>query len=342
MNIWNKKFNKNNKSVYEISKELNIPEDKIKEVINGERQVPTNDVDRVNEVFSSNNVERIMPIERTLMEKFFKENSINELKDKFGFENMRDMAKALNVGTSSLYRLNDKDIKKISNKTLKKYYEFFQNEWNKKVKTPKYKCKSKKVWNYQLPKSRLNNEVIEWYENTDLKALRNEKGLSVRELVAKLGFANTYCGVYYKFERKTDKVQTSNWLIVQQLYNYYHGLELMNTRPLRDEELFGNINTPIYEYEEIEHLDIEPDLNKVEVETPKWIEEPIFKTVGEQNKEDSVNILTNEKNADMVVENECSEVIDTTGFVSIEEYNKVYEELNRYKFLIDMLRRNNE
>lgn len=311
MNIWNKKFNKNNKSVYEISKELNIPEDKIKEVINGERQVPTNDVDRVNEVFSSNNVERIMPIERTLMEKFFKENSINELRDKFGFENMRDMAKAMNVGTSSLYRLNDKDIKNISSKTLKKYYDFFQNEWNKKVKTPKYKCKSKKVWNYQLPKSRLKNEVIEWYENTDLKALRNEKGLSVKELVAKLGFANTYCGVYYKFERKTDKVQTSNWLIVQQLYNYYHGLELLNTKPINYE---------------IEHLDVEP----------------IFKTVGEQNEEDSVNILTDEKNADMVVENECNEVIDTTGFVSIEEYNKVVEELNRYKFLIDMLRRNNE
>ena len=319
MNIWAKKFNKTNKNTYELSQELNIPEDKIKEVIKGEREVPTNEVDRVNGAFISNSI-GISKFERVMMEQFFFDNDIQDLKKKFGYKTLRELSNAMGIGATTMYYFRGNKIKAISDKLLKKSYDFFQNDWNKKVNSkPKVKRENGKILYYQMPLNELPSEVVEWYNNVNLKDLLYKERIKVPELMKKLGFTENYASIYYKYAKGTINGCTSNWLLVQQLYNYYHGLELMNTKARKKEELYGNINTPIFEYDNIEHLDVEPKFN----------------TVGEQNNGNNINILENNKKVSTVFENASSE----EDFVSIEEYNKVCEELERYKFLIDMLKK---
>lgn len=327
-NIWSKKFNKTNKNTYELSKELNIPEEKIKEVIKGERQVPTNDVDRVNGAFVSNSI-GISSFERAMMEKFFMDNDIQDLKRKFGYKTLRELSGAMGIGIATMYYFRGDKIKAISDKLLKKAYDFFQDDWNKKVnKKEKINKSLSKTWYYQMPISELSQDVINWYNTTDLKALLKKEGIKANELLKKLGFNENYSAIYYKYAKGTINNCTSNWLLVQQLYNYYHGLELMNTTAKSKDELYGNINTPAFENytqsnEHIEILDIEP---KERVST-------------EQKIEDNTNTLDN---SELVEENKKMEVVEPINtssaiFVEYEEYKKVVDELERYKFLIDKL-----
>ena len=320
MNIWNKKYNRTNKSVYEISKELNIPEQKIKEVIKGEREVPTNEVDRVNGAFSSNTI-GITSFERAMMEQFFMDNDIQDLKRKFRYKTLKELSDAMGIGVATMYYFRGNKIKAISDKLLKKAYDFFQNDWNKNAKSKvKAKKERSKIWYYQMPLSELPSEVVEWYNNVDLKDLLYKEGINVPKLMKKLGFTENYASIYYKYAKGTINGCTSNWLLIQQLYNYYHGLELLNTKARKPEELYGNINTPTFEYDDIECLDEEPKIEVVEpIEEDKSIYDGL--TIASSNISTTVDTPT----------------LDTTGFVSIEEYNKVCEELERYKFLIDML-----
>jgi hypothetical protein len=318
MNIWTKKYNKTNKNAYELSKELNIPEQTIKEVIKGEREVPTNEVDRVNGAFSSNTI-GITSFERAMMEQFFFDNDIQDLKKKFGYKTLAELSNAMNIGVATMYYFRGNKIKAISDKLLKKAYDFFQNDWNKKVNSKvKVKKECGKVWYYQMPFKDLSKEVVEWYNNVDLKDLLYKEGIKATELMKKLGFTETYSSIYYKYAKGTVNGCTSNWLLVQQLYNYYHGLELLNTRARNKQELYGNINTPTFEYDDIECLDIEPR---------NEVEEPI--------EEETTDIICD--NEDNQIKDVYTEPLDTTGFIAIDEYNRVCEELERYKFLIDML-----
>lgn len=324
MNIWSKKYNKTNKSVYEISKELNIPEDKIKEVIKGERQVPKNEVDRVNGAFSSNTI-GISSFERAQMEQFFMDNDIQNLKKEFGYKTLEELSNAMNIGVSTMYYFRNNKIKAISDKLLKKAYDFFQDDWNKKAeKKVKPKRQYTKKTYYQMPISDLSQDVINWYNATDLKALLKKEGINAIELLEKIGFNKNYTAIYYKYTKHTINGCTTNYLLIQQLYNYYHGLELMNTTATNKDELYGNINTPVFEYDnEIECLDVEPN----------------FKVVDKQKDEDSINILDDSEKTLEMAKNDLKQdkCIDTSNCVTIEEYNKVVEELERYKFLIDML-----
>lgn len=333
MNIWSKKYNKTNKSVYEISKELNVPEEKIKEVIKGERQVPKNEVDRVNGAFSSNTI-GISSFERAQMEQFFMDNDIQDLKKKFGYKSLEELSNATNIGVATMYYFRGNKIKAISDKLLKKAYDFFQDEWSKKVeKKAEKKVKPKRQYTkkpyYQMPISELSQDVIDWYNTTDLKALLKKEGITATELLEKLGFNKNYSAIYYKYAKGTINGCTTNYLLVQQLYNYYHGLELMNTTATTKDELYGNINTPVFEYDnEIDSLDVEP----------------IFKAVDKQKDEDSIIALDNSEITLETAKNGLKQetYIDKIEYISIEEYNKVVEELERYKFLIDMMRRTNE
>ena len=344
MNIWAKKYNKTNKNAYELSKELNIPEQTIKEVIKGEREVPTNEVDRVNGAFSSNTI-GITSFERAMMEQFFMDNDIQDLKRQFGYKTLKELSNAMNIGVATMYYFRGNKIKAISDKLLKKSYDFFQNDWNKKVKAKSNNKKTTKTWYYQMPFEELPYEVVVWYNNVDLKELLVKENITVPELMIKLGFSENYASIYYKYAKGTINGCTSNWLLIQQLYNYYHGLELMNTKARKKEELYGNINTPVFEYDnEIDSLDVEPDLNKAEVETPHWIEDlkPTIE-VQEQRNEVEEN-EDNDKDIDLQnlevpTKMEIDKSIDVSSgmYIPYDEYNKVCEELNRYKFLIDML-----
>lgn len=225
-NFWEKKFKKINKSVYDLSKELNIPEEKVKEIIKGEREVPNKEVDRVNQSFSTNK-QKITSIERALMEKFFRDNSVAYLKEKFNYKSNQELCNAIGVSNSILCKLGNKAIKELSDTKLQKVYDFFQDEFNMKVNKNKTKSKYKNTY-YQLSKNSIPNEVLEWYENTDIKKIRNNMGISQTNLLLKLGFDSGYLKTLVEIEAK--KYNGGNWILVQQLYNYYNGFKLIYTK----------------------------------------------------------------------------------------------------------------
>lgn len=312
-NIWEKRFRKNNKSAYELGKELNIGEEKVKEIIRGEREVPTNDVDRVYGAFTNKGPNKLSSTERALMEKYFNDNDIQELKKEFGYHSLEELSKAMNVGVSTMYYFRGDKMKALSDKLLKKAYDFFQDGFNKKVvkkKRDNGKGKYKVIyWEDLKP------EVQEWYENTDLKELRREKKLTGKKLIKKLGFDNGYYTILCGFENKT-KRKTKNCLLLQQLYNYYNGLELINLKA--GEEDYNNINTPVFE-----HKDVEPK------------EETIIKAEAIKNDDaiDAIRYYIENKKE----ERKSTINTDAKEYVTIETYTALLKEVERYRYLIDKL-----
>lgn len=337
-NFWEKKFKKINKSVYDLSKELNIPEEKVKEIIKGEREVPNKEVDRVNQSFSTNK-QKMASIERTLMEKYFKDNSISYLKEKFNYKNNKELCDAIGVSNSVLCKIGNKAVKELSDTTLQKVYDFFQDGFNMKAKKNKTNMKVARKYAYYIPKQRLSKEILDWYENTDLRELYKKKGYTIKELNLKLGFVDGYKTIITNFINKhiNDRV-TSNYIGLLQLYNYFNGLELVNPYAKTENELYRNINTPTFEYEtndNIELLDIEPIENS---------------TCESDTSQDSINTLDNietleESENNGVLEQESTPIEkeldkcenEIAMFVTIDEYKKLKKELKRYQWLIDKL-----
>lgn len=309
-NVWRKLYNKTNKSTYDISKEMNIPEEKVKEVIKGEREVPTDKVDEMVSVLSTNNVV-INSMERALMEKFFQDKDISQLKKEFGYQTMEELAKAIGVGVSSLYKFRGDYFKAVSDSQLKKVYDWFHDGFNKKLlkQVPKpepNKAKYVRLKYFMIRRSELSSEVTDWYFNTDIIALLREEKITGKELTKKIGYDLSYYSVAICFISKTERIyKYANWGVVQQLYNYYHGLKLFNV-------MTG-------EYTDSEKEEITPNIvkeeNVVEVE-PMDIPTTIEKDVEEKKP---------------------TICVDTTDCISKQQYIEMAKELERYKYLIDKL-----
>lgn len=300
MNIWEKLKKESNKSSYDISRELGIEEQKVKEIINGEREVATQDMDRVVKAFQTK-PEKVAPIERTLMEEFFKENKLNDLKKKFGYKKVIELANDIGVANSTLYRVNsEKDIKLLSNRNIKKIYDFFQNNFNKKVTVEKHIKNKNKISNTKYPQvdyEELPEEVREWFENTDINQLLVKKGMTKKQLLKKIGFTYGYYAILCDAICHRENKRCQNAYIIQKLYDYF---------------------------------------NK-----GKNYQKPVEKTDYPEMPEETTMELREPTGENMVIH--CNTIPSTIAplsfdFVTIpkKEYEQTMQELERYKFLIDL------
>lgn len=330
MNIWERLRRESGKSTYDISKELNIPEDIVKEIEKGDREVPTDKVDEVYNAFKNKSATEITSVERALMEKFFMDNDIQDLKQKFGYKTLEELSEAMHIGVSTMYYLRGQKIKAMSDNLLKKAYDFFQDGFNKKVNRKKIKTKYRTM-NY-MAKEDLPKEVLDWYYNTDIKALRTKRGFTARDVLNAMGIDWSYATIYYEFEGKRDnKRKVGNWILVQQMYNYFNGLDLIEIYPDKKPEKFkvkenGRLVTKDVDEIKTEIADIKVDNEKVE--EPK-IEEDINEEVAD--KELCENFDEGE-NTD-VEDNE-----ESTIEVDIDFLNDLINRVQRYEYLIDLLR----
>jgi len=310
-NFWTKKYNKINKSTYDIAQELNVSEDKIKEIINGEREVPHDDVDRVVQSFSTNKL-KVSSMERALMEQYFKENDIDELIAKFGYKSRIDLGNAIGTSNTTIARCKNSGIKTLSDNLLKKVYDFFQNEWNIKVKDKDdkkvtKKGKFEKTHYYILSRDKISDEILNWYENANFNQLLKKNKLNQKQLLFKLGFDWGYYATLCRILNK--KIKHGNFIAIVQLYNYFHKKELLNVTATTEEELYGNINTPIFEFEEKPKEEVtEMPSNDIAIDCSQ-----IEKSVEEEPK------------------------VSSAMFIEYSEYQKLEKELERYRWLIDKL-----
>ena len=143
--LWSKLNNRNQsrKSNYEISKKTNIPEEKVKEIMNGERDLPTERVDDfVNAIKEDNKVEKEISV--ATAKKWIEETDLRAARIDFNYTTQGELAKELGVHSSVICRLENKILTHVSDGLLIKYYDFLHNELNRKVRKSK-KTKSKRI-----------------------------------------------------------------------------------------------------------------------------------------------------------------------------------------------------
>ena len=222
--IWNKLKTKNKVTSYDISKDTNIPEEKVKEILAGDRTVPTERVDDITKAIQNNSNKLAKDIRYDNAIKFFEENDFKELIKKFNFSTQKELSQVSHLSIYVISMASTHRIKELSKTSVIKLYDFFSDELNikspKKKKTKRnYSSRHKKTYYKVVKKEDLEEEVIDWYEKSDLKALRNDKCLSMKQLVMALGFNENYNTIYCRLEKK---VPIKNYLILDRLYRYYN------------------------------------------------------------------------------------------------------------------------
>lgn len=220
--IWNKLKNKNKVTSYDISKDTNIPEEKVKEILTGDRNVPTERVDDITKAIQNNSNKLAKDIRYNNAIKFFEENDFKELIKKFNFKSQRELAQAIHVSTYITTMASTHRIKELSKISVIKLYDFFSDELNikspRKKKVKNNKKKTRTIYKV-IKKEDLREEVLKWYDETDLKSLRLADNLTIKDLVEKLGFSRGYDVVYCNLEKRS---QIKNYLILDRLYKYYN------------------------------------------------------------------------------------------------------------------------
>ena len=107
MSFWDKK-NRNKKTNYDISKETGIPEEKVKEIMKGEREVPTDRVDTLNKALKSDNkTERSIRILNA--KEWLKSTDLTSLRLSWGYVSQKEVAEAAGVAQSSYSLIESKE-----------------------------------------------------------------------------------------------------------------------------------------------------------------------------------------------------------------------------------------
>ena len=206
--FWNKFIKKSNKSDYEIAKEMNIQEEKLKEIKNGERELPTQRVDDLLKATQNNKTTRDLEYIKAL--EFFKKNNFAELRKKFNYKLQKDLEKPLGLSKSTISRIEKEQFDRIGKGTLIKVYDFFNDELNIKI-DKQNKVKKDNV--------------------KDIFILRKIKdtGLSITDFAKRIGISNS---TLYKY--KNGQINLSKEM-KKKIYNELHKLsnnkenEVVNT-----------------------------------------------------------------------------------------------------------------
>lgn len=229
--IWSRinSKNKSKKSTYEIAKKTNIPEDKVIEIMNGERSLPTERVDEfLNAIQENDKVEKSIN-----MENIYNWVNSTDLKAKrleFNFPTQKSLAIELGVNPATICRLEKKDTKKISDTFLMRYYDFLNDELNKRIE--KKNEKEPNISIKEIPKLTLDpvlkdidpEVAYDWYLNFDLRDYMTKNNLTNKELALSLGYSpSSTTMISYLCNHKID-IHTTGTLSIIKLYAYINGL----------------------------------------------------------------------------------------------------------------------
>ena len=329
--IWSKINNKKNKkSNYEISKETNIPEEKVKEIMEGDRELPTEKVDVFMEVLQKDNkTERVIKIEN--VKKWLKETNLKQRRIDYNYPSQSALARALGVNTSVICRIEGGHIEQFSDDMLLRYYDFLNDGLNKNVKRYKevttveenkenffktFKVSMMKHIRFPKEDQHLKNinlkDAYDWYKEFDFNTYLSEQNKSIDDFADDLGYTNsttTYKLVSYKLDRN------SGYLIILKAYNL---LGLKN--PIKPAKI-KDLDTPEYN----STTGVENSSKK----TIKIENMPILEYKEEDNLKDipKVNWEAEYKTTVRMLDAKCREL------------EEVKLQLSRYEKLIDLIKR---
>lgn len=133
MNFYEKRNKKSAFSKKELASMLNVDEEKIKELENGERSITGETLDEYMKLINTTKKEK--DIQKLELLNWLKSINLKSLREEFGFGRQKDLSKKVGVQQSVICRLERNEIKDPSFLTLYKLHKFFTDDFNKKVKT---------------------------------------------------------------------------------------------------------------------------------------------------------------------------------------------------------------
>ena len=245
-NIFKRYFDKSNKTIYDVSKETNIPEKKVQEIIDGDREITGENVDKVmSSLQNDNKVEKDINIINAL--EFFKENNPKELRDKFNYSTQKDFARVVGLSSAVISQFESgnygptRNEKGVGNNTLLKLYDFYRNELNinisRKNETNKKKANNAKIHNIvSVNKNNIAaynsklNKAIKYFKENPLTILLNKYNMTDKEFMYNTSMSYTVfrrfaSGRFYKLpgEKDTRNFVGKNTII--KTYLYFKSLE---------------------------------------------------------------------------------------------------------------------
>ncbi len=133
MNFYKKKNKKSAFSIKELASLLNVSEETIKELENGERNISGDTLEEyLKFVNMSENEKKIKKIE---LLNWLKNIDLKKMREEFGLESQRELANEVGIAQSVISCIENGAYESLTFLTLYKLNKFFTNDFNKKVKT---------------------------------------------------------------------------------------------------------------------------------------------------------------------------------------------------------------
>lgn len=162
---------------YSIARDMNIPEEKVKEILKGERELPSDKVDEfINVVNKTKKAKKNFDRNEALI--FFNNNDPKELRTKFNYDTQKEVAELLGISQFTISRLEDPKYgpSSLSTRILCKLYDFYKDELNIKII---------KGDNMKKHKHQIEDKDLELYKSTitrdNIKDLVKEKYETVQK-----------------------------------------------------------------------------------------------------------------------------------------------------------------
>ena len=131
MGFWNKRI----KDTKAIAKDIGVEEIKIKELKQGKREIGGETMEKVlNSIEKTKESKIEKQIRKAKIFEWYQNTDITALRESFGFKTQKSLAKELGIAQGTLCELETK--KKVAFcGSMQKVYDFFQNDFNKKIKS---------------------------------------------------------------------------------------------------------------------------------------------------------------------------------------------------------------
>lgn len=181
MNFYKKKNKKSAFSIKELASLLNVSEETIKELENGERNISGDTLEEyLKFVNMSENEKKIKKIE---LLNWLKNIDLKKMREEFGLESQRELANEVGIAQSVISCIENGAYESPTFLTLYKLNKFFTNDFNKKIKNEEEE--ENKNSSFEIPKECIVevepemensnvNEQSDLYTEEDLKLVEEE------------------------------------------------------------------------------------------------------------------------------------------------------------------------
>lgn len=203
-------FKRKIKNTFDVAREVGVDESKIKELKEGDRHITGETMEKVLQSINKSQVER--DVEKFNIFEWYKNTDLKALRKEFGYKNATEVAEALGIYNSSVSRVENKKYNNV-NKAIIKLYDFYHDDFNKKVEKDEVQIPVKKEKPLSCSKTK-REEIMKWYSNIDIMALRGE--CSQQEISSLVGIPqSSWCAL-----EKQPAVRCTKNII--KLYDYFH------------------------------------------------------------------------------------------------------------------------